>query len=121
MSKKKDTLTLTRTGTFGFITVGSQHCGIAPEGTRQDARYIVTTKCKPILDGRDFLFEQRTVDEYFQKVTRVRSSCEKLVMRMAEELVDVIMGENPACEIIWIKVRVIAAPYAAHMQYKYHP
>lgn len=122
MSKaKRDTLTLNRTGRFAFTTMGDSHCGVAPAGSRQEAYYRVTTKCVPVLDSRDFLFEQRAIDEYFQKITRVKSSCEKLVMRVADELVDVIMGENPSCEIIWIEVEIKAAPYLASMTYRFHP
>jgi hypothetical protein len=118
---KRDTLTLNRTGEFAFTVLGDKHCGMAPTGTVQQARYRVTTKCQPILDGNGYLFEQLAVQAYFDKIKRVSSTCEKLVMRVADELVDVIMRENPSCEVIWIEVEIIAAPYAASMTYRLHP
>jgi hypothetical protein len=118
---RRDTLTLNRTGQFAFTVVGDKHCGMAQEGTVQQADYRVTTKCRPILDDKGYLFEQLAVHQYFEKIKRVSSTCEKLVMRIADELVDVIMRENPSCEIIWIEVEIKAAPYAASMTYRLHP
>ncbi len=119
---KKNRLTLTRTGKFGFITVGHKHCGMAPVGTRQECDYRVTVKCDPdSLDDRDYMFEQLIVQAYFDRIKRVRSSCEHLVMRIASELEDVILEENPDLDIYWIEVEVKAAPYAASMTFKYHP
>jgi hypothetical protein len=119
---KKDSLTLVRTGKFGFITVGDKHCGMAPAGTRQECDYVVRVKCDPdTLDDKDFMFEQLVVQQYFDRIKRVRSSCEHLVMRIASELEDVILEENPDLEIYWIEVQVKAAPYAASMTFRYHP
>lgn len=116
----KDKLTLHREGEFSFIVGGPHHCGIAHTSERQDARYEVDVCCKPVLDARGFLFEQRTVDEFFQRITSVRSSCEQLVMRIAVDLLAKIKNENPNIQVHWIQVRVIAAPYKAHMTYRMH-
>jgi hypothetical protein len=119
---KKDSLILTRTGKFGFITVGATHCGMAPTGTRQECDYVVRVKCDPhTIDPRGYMFEQLVVQEYFDKIKRVQSTCEQLVMRVAVELESVIYEENPILEIYWIEVEVKAAPYAASMTFRYHP
>ena len=125
MSRKReypDTLTLTRTGEFHFRTVGDKHCGMAPAGSVQECRYIVEVRCDPdTLDDDFYMFEQLRVQEVFDQIKSVRSSCERLCMRMASEIEDMIASENPDLDVHWIKVTLQAAPYAASMSFKYHP
>lgn len=116
---KSSRFTMLRMGSMEFTVRGANHCGVAEEGEVQKARYVVQMRCEAILDGRGFLVEQRTIDAHMQKVKKVTMSCESLVFTLAHELVEVILKENPAIVIRWLSVRLLAAPYAASMEYKF--
>ncbi len=118
---KRTTLTLKRSGAFAFTAVGATHCGMVADGERQQCNYLVEVRCTARLDKNGYLFEQLVVQDYFDKIRRVASTCERLVMRVADDLHDIMLEENPEIGIIWIKVTLTAAPYAASMTYKYHP
>lgn len=118
---KKDTLTITRIGSFSFITVGDNHCGVALPGERQAADYEVRIKCRPILDKRQYLVEQLNIDAYMQGIRAVEQSCEKLVIDTAYDLLDMCVTENKRIKIISIAVMIKAAPGKAWMRYVLHP
>jgi Xaa-Pro aminopeptidase len=124
MSKRKrDMLTLTRHGSFSVLTEGEHHCGVAEHGEKLVIGYNVQVCCyaDESLDRRGFLFEQRIVDDYFQKIKRVKSSCELLAMRVASDIEDIAMEENALLDIKWINVQLSAFPHKAHMTFRYHP
>lgn len=118
---KQDFMVLTRQGDFAFRTVGDKHCGMASAGDTQHCRYIVRVKCTPLLDADGYLFEQLKVQEFFDKIKSVRSTCELLVKRIAGELLDMIVRENGRIEVKWVEVTLSAEPYAALMRFRYHP
>ena len=119
---KRDRLILTRTGEFAFIAIGDSHCGMVRDGQRQDCKYTVRVCCNPdTVDPDGYMFEQLVVQDYFDRIRRVKSTCELLAIRVASELEEVIMQENTLLEIYWIEVSLSAAPYAAAMTFRYHP
>jgi hypothetical protein len=111
---KRETLTLQRRGDFQIRTRGENHCGIFEA---QHVKYDVKVVCTSKLDGRGFLFEQRNVDAFFQGIKRTSLSCELLTKKSTKRLVNMIMEENPSCELKSITVQLCPAPYAADMTY----
>lgn len=116
------TLTLRRRGQFTLETDGDYHCGL---DENQKIKYMVTVVCKaePSLDERDFLFEQRLIDEFFQDLSHIGpldASCERLSMNCAEGLLAKIKHENPDCKVLSIEVELSAKPYMASMTFWWH-
>ena len=118
---KKDSITLTRIGTIAFTTVGDSHCGIAPAGQKQAADYEVRIKCAPLLDRRHYLVEQLDIDAYMQGILVVEQSCEKLVIDVAYDLLDLCRERNSRMKIKWLQVMIKAAPHKAWMTFRVHP
>ena len=115
------TLTLQRKGKFKIETDGNNHCGL---DHRQVMKYWVTVVCKaqPSLDERGFLFEQRSVDTYFQDLAAdgvFTESCELLAINYAKEIRNLILEENPECKILAIEVKISAKPYLASMTFNW--
>lgn len=113
------TLTLRRRGQFTLETYGDNHCGL---DENQKIKYMVTVVCKaePSLDDRDYLFEQRSIDEFFMDLSHIGaidSSCERLAINSAHGLLAKIKHENPRCKVLSIEVELSAKPYAASMTY----
>lgn len=111
------TLTLRRRGQFTLETYGENHCGL---DKNQKIKYMVTVVCKaePSLDERDFLFEQRSIDEFFQDLSHigaVDSSCERLAINCTHGILAKIKDENSKCKVLSIEVELSAKPYAASM------
>lgn len=113
-------LTLRRKGKFKIETTGNNHCGLDEE---QAIKYwvSVTCKAKPSLDDRGFLFEQRTIDEFFQSYNGdiFHESCEILAIDFCRQLREAIREENPKCKILFMEVRLAAKPYLASMTHSW--
>lgn len=108
------TLTLRREGEFTIKTVpGTPHCGV---GEWIDVRYRFVVLCEPSLDDRGFLFDQLSVQAYFDKKKECRSSCEKVAMRSLRDLLSLIRRENPKCRIIRASLVLTPYPFQAEVQ-----
>lgn len=114
MTKAKQSLTLRRRGEFTIETLGDHHCGV---NDFQNIRYEVEVVCTTKLDSRGFLFEQRSVDAFFQGIRSTSQSCEVLTKDCAKKLRELILDENPTCEVKRIAVNLCPAPYAADMTF----
>lgn len=114
MNKTKQSLTLRRRGEFTIEALGDNHCGV---NDFQNIRYEVEVICSTRLDSRGFLFEQRNVDAFFQTIRSTSASCEALTKECAKKLRNLILDENPACEVKSIAVNLCPAPYAADMTF----
>lgn len=110
------TLTMARQGIFHIHTFGNSHCGI---GKEMDVKYAAVIKCGAVTDHRGFLFDQISVDGYFQSIKRTSLSCEKLAMRCTEGLVAMIRKENPGAVVHELELTLSPAPFAAAMTYSW--
>lgn len=117
-AKSMETLTLRREGKFKAIMLGENHCGKDDE---QEIKYVVTVECraKGSLDSRDYLFEQFTIDEFFQRMQHRDHymSCERMSIAVSKAIRKIILEENPKLKIMSIQVELSAKPYVASMTY----
>lgn len=119
-SRRRNTLTLRRRGKFTYDTFGESHCGL---DEKQTIKYEVTAVCSAArdkLDERCFLFEQRSIDEFFQSLDILSESCEELARLCAKQIKKLIMEENPDCVIYELHVQLKAKPYLADMTYSWY-
>jgi hypothetical protein len=109
-------LTLRRSGEFQIRTTGKHHCGLV---NPMWMHYNVKVVCKTHLDRRGFLFDQVTVDEFFQRQKSTTLSCEKLCIKLAHELWELVMQENALCEVLSMELTLSPFPHAASMTYEF--
>lgn len=114
--KPKNTLTLRREGHFTLDTYGDNHCGVEHP---QVVQYTFTCRCSSELDGRGFLFDQLNIDAFFQSQRATSLSCELLVMQYTKELIELVMTENPGCEVTSTVLELKASPFKASMTYEW--
>jgi hypothetical protein len=111
------TLTLNREGHFTIMASGPNHCGSRPDGSYVTINYHLLVECEASLDSRGFLFDQLSVRDYFDSLKTTSLSCEKLVMRCARDIVRMILGENPDCELRSVHLSLKPEPYEASVSY----
>ena len=110
-------MAITRVGSFHVVpSPDSPHCGPA-ESLNNDGtltiNYSVAVECNyNSLDSRGFLFDQLTVDQYFQGVTTCDVSCEVLAIESLRGLLTAIREENPYCEILHMSISLQPNPEA---------
>src|SRR5581483_3120863 len=102
-------LKINRQGDFILHVHEGNHCGILGDPTFP-ARYTVDVTCKVSLDERGFLFDQRTVKNFFDSLGPTKFSCERLVMDVTRKLLLKIHEENPECVVKHIKVEIEPFP-----------
>jgi hypothetical protein len=110
------TLTLRREGTFAVRNIGEHWCGTSE---LQAMRYLVEARCGVKLDSRGFLFDQLSVDSYFQALHTVDRSCEAFVIKVARDLYKLILSEHRECQIKELSVTLSPAPFLASMTFHY--
>ncbi len=111
-----EVITMRRNGEFRVLATGPSHCGITEDLT---IRYDMTAECGPKLDRRGFLFDQVNVDNYFQSIKRTTRSCERLTQFCLNSLKEIILRENPDCQIFRLSLTLTPAPYKAAMTYSW--
>jgi len=107
-------LTMNRKGKFHIKATGPNHCGVDED---LDIEYHLICECTPSLDYRGFLFDQLHVADYFKSIKRSKLSCERLVMKCARDLKQMIVKENPDCQILRLELTFSPAPHAATMTF----
>lgn len=109
-------LIMDREGEFPLHAYGSHHCGITND---LQVKYQVHVECLAHVDHRGFMFDQVNVDNYFQGIKKTQLSCEKLCMKAASDLIDMIGKDNPKCKVLKLNVALIPAPFHASMKYEW--
>lgn len=111
-------LTLRREGSFLLTPFGKNHCGITRfRGQKLLVKYNLVCECRVNLDKRGFLFDQLTIQNFFNDIQRSSLSCEQLVIRCTEDLVKAIRDENRECYIDSMELTLSPEPHAASMTY----
>lgn len=107
-------LTLHRYGRFKVNVIGDRHCG--PENGRgvMPCDYDVRIECgADELDEDGFLIEQLQIHSYFidleERLTKL--SCELMAVQTAVDLHDLVMDQNPNCEVHSIQVNLSPQPH----------
>lgn len=113
-------LTMNRSGEFKIFTHGDSHCGTMTDQFLP-IKYHLICVCEDVLDARGFLFDQISVEEYFQSLKRTKMSCEKLTISCARRLASIIRRDNPKVKIRSIDLTLSPFPHAASMTYTVHP
>lgn len=117
MKAVRGTLTMNRGGDFRVKTYGNHHCGRLE---LLDIKYHVIVECGVTsLDHRGFLFDQFTVDKFFQNIKVTKLSCEQFAIQCARRLWRSIHNENPGCLVKEMKLTLTPAPFAASMTFHY--
>lgn len=113
-------LTMNRSGEFKVFTTGDSHCGTLTD-QMLPIKYELVCECEVTLDKRGFLFDQISVEGFFQGLKRTTMSCEKLTISCAKKLATLIRKENPACKIRSINLKLSPFPHMASMTYTVIP
>lgn len=111
---------MNRSGEFKVRTTGDRHCGTLTN-QKLPIRYALHCECEVTLDKRGFLFDQISVEGFFQSLRRTTLSCELLTISCAKKLVKIIRTENPGCKIRNMQLTLSPFPYAANMTYTVSP
>lgn len=101
-----------REGEFMINATGNSHCGVKEDLI---VKYDMQCVCSPKLDRRGFLFDQINIDNYFQSLKHTNKSCERLVKKCLQDLVNMIREENPLCEIHRLSLTLSPEPHKASM------
>ncbi len=118
VSKAPETrLTLRRAGQFVCHVKGPNHCGLG-QGPIV-IQYQVEVRCAVSLDDRGFLFDQLTIQRYFEELNDTTLSCEQLTIECARNLFVRIRRENGGCVVLGMDVQLSPAPHAASMTFTY--
>jgi hypothetical protein len=96
-------------------TTGEHHCGTS---RYQAMRYKLEVTCTGDLDGRDFLFEQLKVREFFEAPRREHRSCEKLARDWCADLLELINRDSPDCTVLAMNLTLSPAPFEASITYR---
>lgn len=109
--RKHSTLTLCRSGAFILAVNGQNHCGLHSGDQRVLCEYSLVVECAAsTLDARGFLFEQTTIQKYFDSLDSTKHSCEVLSIKCAEQIARNIKRENPKCRILGMKLEISPKP-----------
>lgn len=132
MKKKSvvlSTMTIVRKGeVLASVEVGSNHCGAAGAIVVRGDENLIAMKyecevtCRPVKDIRGFLFDQVELDKWIQEYfgdTLIDVSCEELVERLSEEILEKLRTHSPTCKVKRLCFRLSPAPYAAHVEVVY--
>lgn len=113
-----DNMIMQRTGTFMIEVSGPNHCGTHDH--HEQMKYHMIATCSPHFDKRGFLFDQLSIDNYFQSIKKTTKSCEQLTVDCCSQLLKLIRDEalahgNQKCPVLHIKLSLSPNPFAAEM------
>jgi hypothetical protein len=109
-------LTLKREGRFTVQNRGKHWCGTRE---MQTIVYRVKVVCNVTLDQRGFLFDQLSIERFFNLQTTCETSCEEFTLACARRLWAEIKKEHSGCEIRKLIVTLSPAPYSAEMTFEF--
>lgn len=110
---------LRRTGEVSWAVVGPDHCGTENHvlGGCVRVRYDATLECEHSLDAHGFLIDNMEVDRFMQEFSQAQTglSCELLVERTCEKLIEHIHRTVPTCRVSELTLMLSPEPYFARV------